>query len=134
MGYIPLFERLSYLPKFKVIFFEKNDGTAPAEEFLLSLDIKMRAKLAKEIALLQDVGNELREPYSKHLDDGIFELRAQQGSNISRVLYFFVINEKIILTNGFIKKTQKTPAKEIRLAKKYREIYLQRKDDFNENF
>lgn len=124
MGYIPLFERLSYLPKFKVIFFEKNDGTAPAEEFLLSLDIKMRAKLAKEIALLQDVGNELREPYSKHLDDGIFELRAQQGSNISRVLYFFVINEKIILTNGFIKKTQKTPDKEIRLAKKYRETYL----------
>lgn len=117
------------MSKFEVIFFEKDDGTAPAEEFLLALDIKMRAKLAKEIELLQDVGNELREPYSKHLDDGIFELRAKQGNDISRVLYFFVIGQKIILTNGFIKKTQKTPTKEINLAKKYREIYLQRKEN-----
>ena len=77
------------MPKFEVIFFEKDDGVSPVEEFLLSLDIKMRAKLAKEIALLQEVGNELREPYSKHLDDGIFELRAKQSNNISRVLYFF---------------------------------------------
>ena len=117
------------MPKFEVIFFEKDDGVSPVEEFLLSLDIKMRAKLAKEIALLQEVGNELREPYSKHLDDGIFELRAKQSNNISRVLYFFMVGEKIILTNGFIKKTQKTPAKEITLAKKYRDIYLNRKEN-----
>lgn len=82
--------------------------------------------MAKEIDLLQDVGNELREPYSKHLNDGIFELRAKIGSDISRVLYFFFIGSKIILTNGFIKKTQKTPPKIIALAKKYRAIYLQR--------
>lgn len=56
--------------------------------------------------------------YSKHLEDGIFEVRGKIGNDISRVLYFFYINEKIILTNGFIKKTQKTPKKEIDLAKK----------------
>ena len=117
------------MQKFKVFFFEKDDGSCPVEEFLSSLDKKMRTKMLKEIALLQDVGTELREPYSKHLDDGIFELRAKQGNDICRVLYFFIINKKIILTNGFIKKTQKTPIKEIALAKKYREIYLTRKDD-----
>lgn len=122
-------ERLKKLNKFEVLFFEKDDDSCPVEEFLSSLDKKMRAKLLKEIALLQDVGNELREPYSKHLDDGIFELRAKQGNNISRVLYFFIINQQIILTNGFIKKTQKTPANELALAKKYREIYLNRRED-----
>ncbi|MBQ5564448.1 MAG: type II toxin-antitoxin system RelE/ParE family toxin, partial [Clostridia bacterium] len=42
------------------------------------------------------------------------------------VLYFFVIGKKVILTNGFIKKTQKTPKREIDLAKKYRADYLER--------
>ena len=43
------------------------------------------------IELLQEKGNQLREPYSKHLDDGIFELRCKVGSNITRVLYFFLL-------------------------------------------
>ena len=57
------------------------------------------------IELLQEKGNQLREPYSKHLDDGIFELRCKVGSNITRVLYFFYYKGQIILTNGFVKKT-----------------------------
>ena len=51
------------------------------------------------------------------------------GSNISRVLYFFYIGQYIILTNSFIKKTQKTPTNEIIKAKKYRDDYLRRKED-----
>lgn len=54
------------------------------------------------------------------------KLRAIVGTNTSRVLYFFVIGQRVVLTNGFIKKTQKTPKKEIELAKKYRENYLER--------
>ena len=69
----------------------------------------MRAKMADTISLLQDNGFDLREPYSKHLTDGIFELRAKVGSDATRILYFFYVNRHIILTNGFIKKTQKTP-------------------------
>ena len=56
------------------------------------------------IGLLQEKENKLREPYSKHLDDGIFELRCKVGSNITRVLYFFYYEGKIILINGFVKK------------------------------
>ena len=59
----------------------------------------------------------MREPYTKHLDDGIFELRCKLGSNLTRALFFFYIDGKIIITNGFIKKSQKTPPKEIKLAK-----------------
>ena len=65
-------------------------------------------------------------PYSEHLVGGIFELRIKSGSDISRVLYFFVIGRKIVLTNGFIKKTAKTPKSEIETAQKYRGEYLSR--------
>ena len=68
------------------------------------------------------------ESYSKFIGDGIFEIRAKQSSNITRVLYFFYIGKRIVLTNGFIKKTQKTPPEEIALAKKYRADYLERKE------
>ena len=115
--------------EYEVIFYEKADGTEPAKEFLLGLDVKMRAKMLRTIALLQNNGPELREPYSKSLGDNIFELRAKVGSDISRVLYFFVVDRKVILTNGFIKKTPKTPSGEIEKAKKYRNEYLSRKGD-----
>ena len=88
----------------------------------------MQAKIFAALELLESKGPALREPYSKVLDDGIFEVRAKQGSDISRVLYFFVIGRKVILTNGFIKKTQKTPTREIERAKHYREDYYRREE------
>ena len=114
------------MSEFEIIFYEKEDGTMPAQDFLDSLDDKMRAKMILTVDMLKTNGNRLREPYSKPLDDGIMELRAVVGTNISRVLYFFVVGQKVILTNGFIKKTQKTPRKEITLAKKYRDDYIAR--------
>lgn len=113
---------------FEVEFYRTVDGSCPVEEFLLSLDDKMRAKLLMSAALLEANGPFLREPYSKPLGDGIFEIRAQQGNNITRVLYFFFVGRKIVLTNGFIKKTQKTPPAVINTAKKYRAEYLERKE------
>ena len=49
------------------------------------------------------------------------------ADNVSRVLYFFYVDQRIVLTNGFIKKTQKTPPQEIEKAKKYRADYLSRR-------
>lgn len=112
--------------QFTVIFYEDITGDKPVENFLLSLDIKMRAKLIGILQILQEKGNQLREPYIKHLEDGIFEIRGKVGSDITRVLYFFYLDGKIILTNGFIKKTQKTPRKEIKLAKLRRQDYIER--------
>ena len=114
---------------FEIVFYSKTDGTEPAKEFLLSLDKKMRAKMARTVVILSENGTALREPYSKFLGDGIFELRAKVGSDITRVLYFFYLDGKIILTNGFIKKTQVTPKSEIDRAKKYGADYLKRKKE-----
>ena len=69
-------------------------------------------------------GNNLRETFSKHLSDGIFELRVKQSSNIVCVLYFFVVGKRIILKNGFVKKTQRTPQIEIDIAKKRRDKFM----------
>ncbi|MCL2076867.1 MAG: type II toxin-antitoxin system RelE/ParE family toxin [Oscillospiraceae bacterium] len=113
---------------FDVEYYDKPDGTFPAKEFIESQDLKMEAKLYKLLGLLERNGNDLREPYSKFLEDGIFEIRAKQGSNITRVLYFFVVGRKIILTHGFTKKTSKTPLPEIATAKKYRNEYINRKE------
>ncbi len=117
------------MEEFEVVFYDKTDGTEPAKDFLNSLDTKMMSKMARVIAILQVNGPALREPYSKPLSDGIFELRAQVGSDISRVLYFFLVGRRIVLTNGFIKKTTKTPPSEIERAKDYRIEYLSREDD-----
>lgn len=73
-------------------------------------------------------GRALGMPFSRHLDDGIFELRTAQGSDITRVLYFFVAGGEIVLTHGFVKKTQKTPAREIERAKRMREDWRSRNE------
>lgn len=111
---------------FEIILYEKKNGQCPVDEFINSLDIKMRAKMIGMLSLLEEKGNQLREPYSKALDDGIFEIRCKVGDNITRVLYFFYYEGKIILTNGFVKKTKKTPKSEIRLAKERRTDYIER--------
>lgn len=110
---------------FDVEFYECN-GNVPVKDFILEQDNKMQAKIFHNLELLELNGNSLREPYSKHLEDGIFELRTKVSSDITRILYFFVIGQKIILTNGFVKKTQKTPKNEIDLAKRRRNEYLNR--------
>ena len=114
------------MSKFQVIFFQKQNGESPSEQFINSLAVKMQAKIYMLLQILSENGNNLREPYSKHLDDGIFELRAKVGSDISRVLYFFYVDQRIIVTNGFVKKTQKTPKSEIEKAKEIRKEYLER--------
>lgn len=116
------------MAKLEVEFYDLPNGKEPAKDFLLSLEPKMRAKMLWTIQLLQENGTALRMPYSESLEDGIFELRAKVGSDISRVLYFFFVGDKASLTNGFVKKTQKTPEAEKDKAKKYRAEYLSRKE------
>jgi phage-related protein len=112
--------------QFQVEFYDTEDGRTPTQEFLDSLEPKMNAKMVGLMEILEEKGYSLREPYSAPLEDGIFELRAVQGSNISRALFFFYVEGRIVITHGFIKKTQKTPRAQIELAKKYRADFLRR--------
>lgn len=114
---------------FIIEYYESKNGSFPAEGFILAQDHKMQAKIFMVLHLLEIEGHRLREPYSKHLKDGIFELQARLGTRTARVLYFFVVGRKIILTNGFIKKMRRTPPRIIALAKKYRSDYRRQKGD-----
>ena len=89
----------------------------------------MKKKIFLVIHLLEEYGTEIDRKYSKYLDDGIFELRISQSSNITRILYFFIEDDTAVLTNGFVKKTMLTPRKKIELAKKYRKDFLERNKD-----
>ncbi len=66
--------------EFEIVLYTKENGEVPVDDFIASIDKKMRAKLLMGIKLLRENGNQLREPYTKHLEDGIFELRAKVGN------------------------------------------------------
>ena len=97
----------------------------PVFEFLKTLPPKIKAKIDRDIGILKEFNIKLREPLVKPLKNGIFELRTQVGADIVSTLYFFFDGQKIILTNGFIKKTN-APTKEIEKAIEYKKDYEKR--------
>jgi phage-related protein len=115
-----------FMENYNIIFYDKENGTEPAKDFILTLEPKMIAKILRIIDLLEINGPELKMPYIKQIDNNIYEIRAKYGSDITRVLYFFTSGKNIILTNGFKKKTQKTPPGEVKKAIRYRKDYLRR--------
>ncbi len=110
----------------EIEFYDTDDGRCPLQEYLDSLEPKLLAKTLRTIDLLENNGISLREPYSCSLGGGIFELRTKQGTDITRIIYFFYAGNKAVLTNGFTKKTQKTPKSELYIAKKYKADYERR--------
>jgi putative addiction module killer protein len=70
--------------------------------------------------------------FFKHLEEGIYEIRIEVGSNIYRIFSFFDENKLVILLNGFQKKTQKISRKEIERAKKLRKEYYEDKESKND--
>lgn len=115
--------------EFQLDFFVNENGERPAYDFILQLPCELRVKVIGHLAVLRSKGPKVREPLSKPLGDGLFELRCRLGSDSVRLLYFFHKGRIIIVTNGFMKKTQKTPRSELKLAKKRREEYLEREDN-----
>lgn len=87
----------------------------PVETFLESLDEKEIAKVIRTIELLEEFGNNLGLPHSRHMSDGLLELRIR-GTREIRVFYCFHKN-KAVLLHACIKKTQKTLDKELTRAR-----------------
>ena len=119
---------------FNVEFYETQDGKSQIWEFLEELRIKaatskdariQHKQASLYIELLQQNGTRLNENITKHLEDGIWELRP--GNN--RVFYFFFQDNTFVLLHQFRKKTQKTPKREIEKAKRERDDYLFRKEN-----
>lgn len=112
--------------EYEVEYVELENDEKPFEKFILSLTLKERAKIFETINYFLELKNNnlpIKEKLSKHLEDGIFELRTYLSDKIARTLYFYQKGAKIIITHGFIKKTQKTPGREIEKAKVLRKLY-----------
>ena len=116
------------MSKFVVNFYRERDGSKPLGSFIKSLDTRMKAKVVANLRLLEEFGNLAREPLTKPLEDGLFELRTIESGNIVRIIYFFDNDKIIIATNGFIKKQDKIPRNEKDLAKARRKDYFARKE------
>ncbi len=102
-----------------VEYYQTPGGDYPVSDFLAGLPVKVRAKTAKWLQLLQGEGPELKRPYADMLHDDIRELRLSFGRLEIRLLYF-IEGKAIVLTNGFSKKTRQAPASEIERAMRYR--------------
>jgi phage-related protein len=112
----------------KIIFYRTEAGECPVEDFLDSLDSKQAQKVTWIMKIVEELEH-VPTTYLKKLKntDDIWEIRVQQGNNIFRLLGFFDDENFIILTNGFPKKTQKTPKYEITLSEQRKKNYLGRK-------
>ena len=105
---------------FKIIFYKDSSDNSPVEEFLLELNKSNRDLVAQTRRGIEKLRNRAyhREPLSKQIESGLWELRIKAGSGILRVLYTFEKGQVIILLHVFVKKKQKTPANELEIARK----------------
>jgi len=111
-----------------VEFYRFLNGNSPVEEFLDSLTGKQAQKVLWVLQLVEELDVVPRQYFKKLIDnEGIWEIRIQFGNDIFRLLSFFVEGNLLILTNGFAKKTQKTPQQEIALAIRRKNEYLARR-------
>ena len=97
-------------------------------EFYKSQDAKVQVKIEYALDLVR-YERQVPKKFFKHLEstDGIYEVRVITAFKNIRILCFFDKGELVILANCFVKKTQKTPRKEIKLAEKLKKEYLNEK-------
>ena len=89
-----------------------------ANEFIDTLPIKMQSKVYRTIDMLREFGYQLKEPWSKTLQnaEGMKELRVKLASNICRLFYFHHKDKLYVITSGYTKKRDKTDKNEIERA------------------
>lgn len=110
-----------------VNFYRLPNGESPIESFLDSLTGKQAQKVLWVLQIIEELESVPRQYFKKLVDsEGIWEVRIQFGKDIFRLLGFFENGSLLILTNGFAKKTQKTPPQEIVLAIRRKNEYLAR--------
>jgi len=112
----------------EIIFYKTGSGKSPVEDFLDTLSGKQAQKVTWVLNLIEELGG-IPSTYMKHLvnTDEIIEIRVQLGRDIFRLLGFLYNKHHVVLTNGFQKKTQKTPKQEIAFAEQRKCEYLKRR-------
>ena len=111
---------------YPIIYYDTSGGKVPVKDIMLSLDKKVFKKVNAVMLLLRERGANLHRPYSDHVRGKIRELRIQFAHNSVRILYFFVIENNIVLLHGFLKKDQKLKESDISLAETRMQDWIKR--------
>lgn len=111
---------------YNLVFYTRERGDSPIDDFLDELDKKSRAKVAAHLSILEEQGPNLKRPYADVVRGKIRELRIHHSSNQYRILYFFQLREQIVLVHAFSKKTQQVKEKDIELAERRMEDWMRR--------
>ncbi len=88
------------------------------DEAILDMPPKIQARMLKLLDLMAEKGANLGEPHTKPMGDGLFEIRAKAKEGIGRGLFCYLDGKNIKVLHAFVKKSHKTPKKDITLAKK----------------
>jgi phage-related protein len=112
----------------EIQFYRTAAGACPVEEFLDELNAKQAQKVLWVLKAVQELP-QVPKQYFKKLEgtDGLWEVRAEFGGDAFRLLGFWDEGRLVILTNGFAKKTQKTPEREIALAEQRKRDHVNRR-------
>ena len=104
--------------KWKIVYWETEKGAFPVFDFIDSLELKAKTKVADTLDLLKEFGTKIGLPHAKKLAGSqLWELRIL-GSNSIRIFYVAIVDRNFLLLHGFQKKKQKTDKKEIKTAEK----------------
>lgn len=123
---------------YEVKFYEDEDGNAPVKEYLEKLGAKKDkdsrvnfTKIRDYIVILSKYGTRAGEPYVKHIEGELWELRPLRN----RILFFAYYENQLVLLSSFVKKTRKTPQKEIdraiKLMNSYKKIHKEQRGNLN---
>ena len=90
---------------------------AVVDQELEALPADMRARFIRVVELIETFGvQKVGHPHVKHLEDALWEMRLSGKAGIARAVYVTVTGKKVVVLRVFVKKTQKTPRREINLA------------------
>ena len=113
---------MTNLKKLPAIFYSTSSGKEPVREWLKNLDAESRRSVGEDIAIAE-FGWPVGMPVCRDMGKGLYEVRSNiTNGRIARVL-FAVVDREMVLLHGFIKKTQKTPPRDLDLALKRMKEY-----------
>jgi len=87
------------------------------EDTILEMPEKIQARMFRLLEMIEEHGANLGAPHTEPMGDGLFEIRAKAKEGIGRSLFCYMDGEEICILHAFVKKKQKTPKKDLDLAK-----------------
>jgi phage-related protein len=98
--------------RYSIVYYSQE-----VQEEIMNLPVTLQARFIGLTDRMMEHGPNLGLPHTNSFGGGLFELRLKGAEGIARVFFCLIVKQQIVMLHGFIKKTQKTPDKELKLAK-----------------